>query len=357
MGNNAKPNISSSAIQRAGKVLESSKVGTSEYQTAINTVNYWRLQHAFPMGVYRRSLRRQVKKYRSPLVAQRLKRMPTIIDKLTRHKGMNLSRMHDIGGVRGIVDSVDEVREIEKFFKSKSELKSTLIENQCKDYLDSPKPDGYRGIHLVFKYENLPSLKSPVGDKYDGMLIEMQVRTKLQHTWATAVETVGIFRDEALKSGKGSDDWLKFFALVSASFAKLEGTAPIPGYEHLDINSTFAELARFEDKNGFLALLENMSFAARVIHTDKSVMGVYHVITLNPKERSLTVSSFGKGDLERASQYYALAEARASKGESLETVLVSVGKMINLQKAYPNYYLDIKDFVKKIKILIDEINI
>ena len=50
----------------------------------------------------------------------------------------------------------------------------------------------------------------------------MQIRTAIQHSWATAVEMVGLFRKESLKSGFGDIKWLRFFELVSELFYKIE---------------------------------------------------------------------------------------------------------------------------------------
>jgi hypothetical protein len=47
---------------------------------------------------------------------------------------------------------------------------------------------------------------------YNGRRVEVQVRTQLQHSWATAVEAVGLFRREDLKAGRGDLDWLRLFA-------------------------------------------------------------------------------------------------------------------------------------------------
>ena len=44
-----------------------------------------------------------------------------------------------------------------------------------------------------------------------GLWIEIQLRTSLQHAWATVVETVDAFTNENLKFGAGSDDWKRFF--------------------------------------------------------------------------------------------------------------------------------------------------
>jgi len=41
-------------------------------------------------------------------------------------------------------------------------------------------------------------------------LIEIQIRSKLQHIWATAVETVGFFTGQAIKSNEGEKEWNDF---------------------------------------------------------------------------------------------------------------------------------------------------
>ncbi len=86
------------------------------------------------------------------------------------------------------------------------------------DYIDVPKKSGYRGIHMVYEFQS----KSKSYSQYNGMLVEVQLRTKLQHYWATAVETVGIFTGQALKSSQGNEDWQQFFRLASNWFALKE---------------------------------------------------------------------------------------------------------------------------------------
>src|SRR5690606_27307562 len=76
------------------------------------------------------------------------------------------------------------------------------------DYINDPKLDGYRSHHIVFCF-------NAKGDRaeYDGRRIELQIRTQLQHAWATAVEAVGLFRDEDMKAGEGDENWLRLFKL------------------------------------------------------------------------------------------------------------------------------------------------
>lgn len=50
----------------------------------------------------------------------------------------------------------------------------------------------------------------------------MQIRSKIQHSWATAVEVVGAFTKQALKASAGDPRWLDFFKYTSVEFSKLE---------------------------------------------------------------------------------------------------------------------------------------
>ena len=93
------------------------------------------------------------------------------------------------------------------------------------DYIKSPKPDGYRGVHLIVH----PGFKNPKYAPWNARRVEIQIRTQLQHTWATAVETVDMFYGQNLKIGGGDSKWRRFFALCSTVFALEEHTPIVPG--------------------------------------------------------------------------------------------------------------------------------
>ena len=91
------------------------------------------------------------------------------------------------------------------------------------NYIDNPKESGYRGVHLVYRYY------SDKKQDYNSLKIEMQLRSQLQHAWATAVETVSVLTQQALKSNIGTDQWKRFFVLASAAIAIRERTTSVPG--------------------------------------------------------------------------------------------------------------------------------
>ena len=142
---------------------------------------------------------------------------------------MNSSQMQDIGGRRSVLSNVELVKKLTDTYKKSRGLKHKRVNE--KDYIKNPKPDGYRSVHFIYKY------KSDKKSTYDGQLVEIQIRSQLQHAWATAVETVDLFTKQAIKSNEGKQEWKDFFRLVSSAFAILENETQVPGTpERVDVS-------------------------------------------------------------------------------------------------------------------------
>lgn len=132
-------------------------------------------------------------------ISQRLKRVPTIIDKLKREPTMQLPNMQDIGGVRSIVDTIPEVRRIQRRLSHRR----TVL--RVSDYIVQPRSSGYRSVHVVVEY--------------GGRAIEVQLRTQVMHEWAVAVERFGGRIGSDLKSGVGPQPVLAWLEAVSEAMA------------------------------------------------------------------------------------------------------------------------------------------
>jgi ppGpp synthetase/RelA/SpoT-type nucleotidyltranferase len=167
--------------------------------TALNVVNNWRSCHAFPLNTMQMGLRRIARQIDdSPLVAQRIKRLSSIELKLRRFPTMTMSQMQDLGGCRASVADLPRVlRLAEALRRSRVKHRLHTIDN----YIERPQNSGYRGVHMIYRYYSDKSVT------YNGQKIEIQLRSAIQHSWATAVETVGTFTRNALKSSIGPERW------------------------------------------------------------------------------------------------------------------------------------------------------
>lgn len=332
-------------VNRAGKILATADPDTEDWLWAYEVLANWRACHGYPINTFQALLRKRLKDVdRNAIVAQRLKRAPSVIAKLQRFSSMKLSQMQDIAGLRAVVGSIARVRKLDAAYRE-STFKHELASS--KDYISQPKSDGYRSIHLVYRYSN------DHAPDYNGLLLELQLRTKLQHAWATGVETMSTFLGQALKSGQGERPWRRFFEIASAAFTFVEETAPVPGYEGLNRKEVLTSLSSAEAELHVLSKLQGFSIAANHITAEKGA-GSYHLVILNSENRRVLIQPFPKTQLEQANIEYAKVEERAQRGEQVEAVLVSAGPVAALRKAYPNYFLDTHQFVTQVTRLITE---
>ena len=206
------PRFSKSEVNRAGVALlgsDDSGLDLEAFAHDLEVINNWRSSHSFPLNTFQATLRKKAREVDvNALVAQRLKRLSSIELKLRLMPKMNLSQMQDIGGCRAVLASVALADQLVASYKT-SELRHELLRTD--DYIRTPRASGYRSVHLIYRY------RSERKTTYNGLLIEMQIRSQLQHAWATAVETMGTFLRQALKSSQGEAEWLRFFALMGTA--------------------------------------------------------------------------------------------------------------------------------------------
>jgi len=128
------------------------------------------------------------------------KSTPSIIAKLNRERG-RLSKMQDIAGCRIEVDNLVEQDRVV------ADLVAKFSNATVRDRRIKPS-HGYRAVHLVVDS--------------GGFLVEIQVRTPLQHGWASAVEKLADTIDPDIKYGGGPDEFRKIISLMSQTVGLIE---------------------------------------------------------------------------------------------------------------------------------------
>lgn len=332
------PEYTKRQINDAGNVMRSGTISSHERSEALKVIDNWRSAHAYPLHVFYMNLRGKAGSRRDVLVAERLKRLDSIVGKLQREEGMQLYRMQDLGGCRMVLPTLDEVYSYSDNFQ-KSRIRHEL--KKTNDYIQSPKKSGYRSLHLVYKFKT-DTPEKEIYNQYP-ILIELQFRTHLQHIWATALETIGFFTNQALKAGQGSKDILRFFVVVSSLFAIKEGCPVVPGTVN-DEAELISEIEQINDRHHVLDMLR----AIRTVidhdgaHTpDKRG---YYILQLNYEDHMLKRWFFKPSELEKANRLYDYLEEK--RGDApLDIVLVRASSYSDVKAAYPNYFMDIGEFV------------
>lgn len=323
------------AIDQAGRILvRVPPIGEpeDEWLEAARLVNGWRASHSRPLNTFQVNLRRRVGD--SGVVAQRLKRLPSITAKLVRLPRIRLSRMQDIGGCRAVVGEADDA------FDLAGELVASRIRHELvrySNYIARPRPSGYRSLHLVYAYNS----ERTTG--WQGLNIEVQIRSELQHQWATAVETVGTFIGDDLKSNFGDPTWLRFFALMSTAIAQREGMPGVP-----DTPTNRGELvAEIKECDRILGVSERLAAfqdLTRRLQALRRISNHWVVLELNLESNRVTGHAFRANALADAMALYLDRELENRGNPRIEVVLVSASSLSALRRAYPNYFADLTKF-------------
>jgi len=196
----------------------------AEIEEALHIIAWWRGEHVKPLSAIAANLFPYVAVEGDPVVAQRLKRVPTIAGKLLREPGMKLSRMEDVAGVRAVLPSQDAAYRVAR------RLKRNWTITRLRDYVANPKADGYRALHLISRNR--------------GKMIEVQLRTARQDEWANAVEGA-TRRFPGLKFGGGPKPLRDFLGAVSDLYAMLDGSLELDIDRVSEIENLIAEADTF----------------------------------------------------------------------------------------------------------------
>jgi hypothetical protein len=308
-------------------------------------IDNWRAVHAFPLNTFKVYLHKKVRDvYRNALVAQRIKRLSSIREKLIRIPRLNLWVMQDIGGCRAVVDSVSQVDKLVNIYKQ-SDIKHKLIHED--DYVQTPRKSGYRSHHLIYSYY------SDKSTNYNDRSIEIQLRSRLQHTWATAVETVGTFTKQALKSSQGERDWLRFFQLMGTVNAVKEDSPPVPNTPTV-YSELISELRYCADKLNIEEKLSLYGFALKTLEEKRPRKPHFYLLVLDPIMQTIRIRFYKSSQLGQAFLEYTKQEQSIHEQPGRDAVLVSVDSVTALRKAYPNYFLDTHRFRIELKAVLSK---
>ncbi|CAI0905817.1 Guanosine polyphosphate pyrophosphohydrolases/synthetases [Serratia quinivorans] len=332
-----------SQVKKAGEAIRKNE---GDINSAIDIIRDYRAAHLYPLTIIKNLIWKHSQKINTrAVIARRLKRLPTIIDKLQRKtldgvnpNTMSVTRMSDIGGCRVIVDNKNELLLLND---SLNRSRTTHSTKRIRDYLTEPKSTGYRGIHRIYDcYQNEQD------HAWKGFNIEVQLRTKLQHLWATTIEVVDLCEGKTLKTNpfEAEPKWSEFFYIMSEFLAEEDGFIIMDNKK----KQTYKErLLTLNDAIGAYGKLASFKavFSKKEIEEKYAKMSLA-VLVINDKERRVKFTFYPEKSKHIAIRHYNDAEGDISNN----VLLVQMDDIKNLKAAYPNYIIDTTEFLKKFSI-------
>ena len=304
----------------------------------LETVNNWRASHQYPLNTFLQTLRNRAWDIEPTAeITSRIKRRPAIEAKLNDRPDIKLSNMQDIGGCRAVFNSVDSVYRLVDRYKN-SNFFHELEREQ--DYIVLPRRTGYRSYHLVYRHY---SRRWPI---YDGMRIEIQVRSQLQHLWATAVETADAALGGRLKSGQGDPNWFRFFLLMSGAISSRENCPRVPDAPRR-LAALVTELRTLSQDLNAVTSLRYFGRSIQVIGELRVASGRYVVLVLDPGKDTITIQTYAAHEAERASTAY--DEQEKNKPAGGDVLLVRASDANAVKRGYRNFFRDTYEFVKLVE--------
>lgn len=357
-------NRTKTGARKAGELLRRNYDKNENFdEDALNTLSWWRESHQDALDMAFIILQKETQQFDSKATfAKRLKRAPSIIEKLSRFsKGKETSKLdslQDIGGCRVIVDNVKTVKKISQ------RLNENYAYRLKNDYIKTPKSNGYKSIHLVGKIKDFDNTKS----------IEFQIRTRIQHYWATTLEIFDLFNKTSLKTGESNYYWETFWKDISDLFDIFENNSRLHSSGKSSIADKFLNdylsIKNYEidkkmhniymlDKK--LKIQRKLSLYKKSLqHTEKLIKlndlsNSYSLITIKEIDKvkySLEIKIYPKKDLEQANKDYLDEEKKFFNHKNFVTALVSTSSMGDIKDAYPNYFADSEQFELYLDIIL-----
>ena len=294
-------------------------------------IDLWRAAHRPVLNTFQAILRARTRGT-DIVVALRHKRRNTIFGKLARFPRMQLSRMDDVAGCRLIFRDIASLYEFRDALHQARFKHGLRNEKERYDYIKRSKNTGYRGVHDIYEYD----VRSKTGEKYKGLLIELQYRTIYQHAWATCVEVVGFITESQPKFEQGDIRYQRILALASEIIARTceQSTAFHPELNADELVHDFLELDR---ELNFMRMLRGLNAA------DSDISGGKNFILSFVDPDKLDIRTYRDAtDALRA--LFDLERAHPGK----DTVLVRADTTEEMRISFRNYFSDARDFIQLI---------
>lgn len=352
------PEYSRTQVRRAGDILRNSNNPFEEIES-IKILNNWKAAHELPLHQIMEKMIGYTDQYDfEKTISQRRKRTESILLKLELQPKLDLARMQDLVGFRIVFRHNDHEKNrkaIDDLIEEIAYMEMGPRVTRVRNYIDEPRKSGYRSVHIILQ------LNDPEFEQLRKMQVELQIRTRMQHIWATAVETVGMFEESNLKQGLGDQKWLNFFRIMSDLMAMDEGTMAIDEDLRQKLRDELREISEEKGVAQELGYIEIQHIALRkALHdTEKGsednanqATPDYFLVKVDlipywedeGNEPSIEVLTFSNNQHIAATEKYGEWEEDTHSNPLCFVLLAKSENLEAFQQGFPNYFADIREF-------------
>lgn len=327
--------LSKSRIDKAGQLLSKGEPQTLEdiekYYDSESIFDEFRQQHLQPLTSTTVELQNWLKEAGTPyIIVQRLKRKPQILRKLRRFP-VRLTQLQDIGGLRIIVDQNSDVDKLVEYIQKLLKRQSAVRIKKIVNYREKGRDDsGYRATHVILDRE--------------GVVLELQIRSKIQHYWAELIERTSVIYGHHLKELDGELAVINYFKELSNLFYEIESGRRPTAYQKNELEKLREEAEQLisnADSKNVLSNYENEGIVKTLIDQEKRLGGGEFnnwIFVFNWNEGSFISWEIIGLDPKTAITSYVEFERRYPSEHGFEVVLVGSSSVANIRETHSHYF-------------------
>ncbi len=262
-------------------------------------------------------------------IAQRLKRKPQILRKL-RRLSVRLTQLQDIGGCRIIVRSNRQVDALKEYIEKRISETEHLNLVRATDYRPRGRDDsGYRAVHLIIENKE--------------KVIELQIRSMIQHYWAESIERTSVIYGSHLKEQEGDPAVISYFKSLSDIFYELEAGRQPSGQAQVELDTLrrqAEEIIEASGKGRVLGAFVNDDIMRTLAEKERSsAKGINNwIFVFDWNSGTFITWDIVSRDPDQAADTYSKYERQYPAEEQLEVVLIGSSDVSTVRRTHSHYF-------------------
>lgn len=144
---------------------------------------------------------------------------------------------------------------------------------------------------------------------------------------------------------------LQLFALISSCFAMLEKLPTLTEHQNKTQPELFTETLQKVDALKIIDKIQGFTAITDYIAKQNKQTIIFGLLILDTKAKTLKYIPYPENQPEKAFEKYTEQEDLYKNHPEKQVLLVKIGSIQQLKRAYPNYFANLKDFCAKLKII------